>query len=91
MPGTILETRATPPGRVLGPGGEPLAANYDVFCIVDWSPDSRYLLVAEVISPLGSDVVAVLYWSYDRSRRRPERLDLSYLRRALGTYWGGRA
>lgn len=48
---TILETRATPAGRVLGPGGEPLAANYDVFCIVDWSPDSRYLLVAEVISP----------------------------------------
>jgi hypothetical protein len=72
-------------GRLLGPSGQPWDEDwdYDEFCGVDWTPDSRLLLVLENVSILASDTGCDQYWVYDRSVKKPALVDTSGLQRRL--------
>jgi hypothetical protein len=87
---TIFESRTSRRGRVLGPDGRELDANYDVFCAVDWSSDGRYLIVQEVIGTWPSNAFDDLYWVWDRTRERRAMLDVAPLLHAVAIHWKAR-
>jgi hypothetical protein len=85
---TIFRTRADKAGHVVGPAGQVLAhANADEFCVVDWSRDSRYLFVSELIGPTESDNTTIHLWIYDLQRKRRFLVQQAPLRRAIENYW----
>ena len=85
---TVFRTRASKAGRVVGPAGNILGwANADQFCVVDWSRDSRYLLVRELVGPTESDNGIDYVWGYDVRARRRFLIPLSGLRRVVEAHW----
>lgn len=85
---TIFRTRADKAGHVVGPAGRVLAhANADEFCVVDWSRDSRYLFVSELIGPTESDNTTIHVWIYDLQRKRRFLVQQAPLRRAIENHW----
>jgi len=74
-------------GKVLSSPPAFSDANYNIFCIVDWSPDSNYLLLQEILGHLYSDVWNDYYWIYDRLRRQSMVIDLKSLKQAIERYW----
>lgn len=82
----IFETRIKG-GKVLISHPDYSDANYNVFCIVDWSSDSNHLLLQEVLGRLYSDVWGDYYWIYDRLNRQRTLIDLKPLQQAIEGYW----
>jgi len=82
----IFETQIKA-GKVLSSHPDYSDANYNVFCIVDWSSDSTRLLLQEILGYLYSDVWNDYYWIYDRVRRQRILMDLKPLKRAIERYW----
>jgi len=80
----ILRTRLNSTGRVLWPDGKADEfTNASAFCVVDWSPDSRYLLVIETIAELRSDVISEFYWVHDLRQQRARQIPTKRLREAI--------
>lgn len=75
--------------------GAPLRApnwqpgSFSVLCPVDWSSDSRLLLVEELVGVMNSEFSPVA-WTYDTGQRRWTLIDSSELRRVLEAYWKAR-
>jgi hypothetical protein len=83
---TIFETR-TKAGRIISTDRHFNDPTYNVFCVVDWSPDGNDLLVQEVLGTLYSDVWNDSYWIYNRMRRQRGLIDLKPLKQAIEKYW----
>ena len=85
---TVFRTRTNPAGHVIGPDGRVWApANGDQFCPVDWSRDSRYLLVRELIGRTESDNTSTTVWVYEVPKKQRALIRQSTLRRTLETHW----
>lgn len=85
---TSRELIALPPGTWNGqPRRQP--GSFSVLCPVDWSSDSRLLLVEELVGVMNSEFSPVT-WTYDTGQRRWTLIDSSELRRALEAYWKAR-
>lgn len=82
----IFATRITG-GKILSSHPDYGDANYNVFCIIDWSPDSTHLLLQEVLGRLHSDVWTDYYWIYNRLRRQRTLIDLKPLKESIERYW----
>lgn len=87
---TIYET-PTKVGKIISTNPRFTDPNYNIFCVVDWSPDSNYLLVQEALGYLSSDTWDDSYWIYNRMRRQRELIDLKPVKQAIERYWGKRA
>ncbi len=64
-----------------------VADAYDAFCAIDWSADSRFLLVQQITGQMNSDVSFDALWIYDRERGRRMSVDLGHVRRTALAYW----
>ena len=85
---TVLRSGLNKVGRLVGPDGKVrTSANADQLCVVDWSRDSRYLLVRELIGPTESDNTITDVWVYDVQKKRRSVTPQSSLRRAIERYW----
>ena len=85
---TVFRTRADKAGHVVGPTGQVLRhANADEFCVVDWSRDSRYMLVRELIGPTESDNTTIHVWAYDLQRKKRFLVRQAPLQHAIENYW----
>jgi hypothetical protein len=87
---TIFETR-TKAGKILSTDPHFNDPTYNIFCVVDWSPDSNDLLVQEVLGNMYSDVWNDSYWIYNRMRRQRELVNLKLLKQAIEKYWQKKA
>lgn len=83
---TIFGTR-TKAGKIISTDPHFTDPTYNIFCLVDWSPDSNYLLVQEILGYMSSDVWNDSYWIYNRLRRQRELIDLKPLKQAIEKYW----
>lgn len=86
----ILQSSMNEKGRIIASNKKAEEDFYDGFCIVDWSPDSRYILVERMQGPLGSDAVWFETWFYDTNSREKHNVNLSALRREVERYWQGK-
>jgi hypothetical protein len=87
---TIFQTQ-TKAGKITSTSPDYPDPDYNVFCVVDWSPDSNYLLVREVLGYMSSDVWLDSYWLYNRTRRRREFIDLKPVKQAIERHWTKRS
>ena len=87
---TIFETR-TKAGKIISTDPHFTDPTYNIFCVVDWSPDGNYLLVQEVLGHVYSDVWGDSYWVYNRMRRQRDLIALKPLKQAIENYWQKRA
>jgi hypothetical protein len=87
---TIFETR-TKAGKIISTDPHFSDPTYNIFCVVDWSPDSNNLLMQEILGALYSDVWNDSYWIYNRLRRQRELIDLKPLKQAIEKYWQKKA
>jgi hypothetical protein len=87
---TIFETR-TKAGKIISTDPHFTDATYNIFCVVDWSPDGNDLLVQEVLGTLYSDVRSDSYWVYNRMRRQRDLIALKPLKQAIENYWQKKA
>lgn len=74
-------------GKVLSSHPDFKDANYNVYCIVDWSSDSNQLLLQEILGHLYSDVWNDYYWIYHRLRRQRTLIDLKPLMQTVEKHW----
>lgn len=89
---TVFRTRMNKAGDIIGPNGKVLAAvNGDQFCVVDWSGDSRYLLVRELIGRTESDNTITYAWVYDSQKKQRSLIRQATLRRAIEAHWKRKA
>lgn len=82
----IFETQIKA-GKILSSHPDNRQADYNIFCIVDWSSDSTHLLLQEVLGRLYSDVWVDYYWIYNRIRRQRVLIDLKPLKQEIEKYW----
>jgi hypothetical protein len=83
---TIFVTR-TKGGKITTTSPDYPDPNYNLFCVIDWSPDSNYLLVREVLGYMSSDVWLDSYWLHNRARSRRELIDLKPVKQAIERHW----
>jgi len=81
----VFETRSTADGKIIW-RGQFLDDNHHLFCVLDWSWDSRYLLIRESVGIADSDVGGDSYWIYDRDDGATRLIELSPLRQAVKDY-----
>ncbi len=81
----IFETQIKE-GKILSIHPDSGTDNYNKFCIIDWSPDSNYLLLHEMLGILYSDTWDDHYWIYDQRRRQRRLIDPEPLEQALKEY-----
>ena len=81
----VFEAEGTADGKIIR-RGQLLEDNHHVFCVLDWSWDSRYLLIRESVGIADSDVGGDSYWIYDREDGIPRVVELSHLHRAVENY-----
>ena len=85
---TVFRTRTNQAGQIVGPTGKGFGwADADEFCVIDWSRDSRHLLVREVIGKTETDKASVNVWVYDLKTKRRSVIPLSYLHRTIVDHW----
>jgi hypothetical protein len=87
---TIFETR-TKAGKIISTDPHFTDPTYNIFCVVDWSPDGNYLLVQEVLGHVYSDVWGDSYWVYNRMRHQRDLIALKPLKQAIENYWQKKA
>ena len=80
---TVFAARATSAGKIIWHDGKVRQENVHVFCDIDWSWDSRYLIIDELISHTNSDVFENYYWIYDRAQKSRSKIDTKYLNRLV--------
>jgi len=83
---TILRTQTDDAGKIVGPNPKAWG-NADQFCVIDWSRDSRHLLIQEVVGPMESDNTALYVWVYDLHTKRRSVIPVSALHRAITGHW----
>jgi hypothetical protein len=83
---TIFETR-TRAGKIISTHPDFNDSTYNIFCVVDWSPDGNYLLIQEVLGYQSSDVWDDSNWIYNRMHRQRGLIDLKPLKQAIEKYW----
>lgn len=62
---------------------EPSAGTHDEYCPLDWSMDSRFLLIEQITGPSHSDNIDLLGWIFDRYTGRRSRIDTRELESAI--------
>ena len=79
--------------RDLAPDGylrgykDPLdSGSYDAYCAVDWSADSRLLLVNHTRGPQGSDHLDIDTWVFDRLTKKRQRTNPTELAKNVEWY-----
>jgi hypothetical protein len=87
---TIFETR-TKAGKIISTDPHFTDPTYNIFCVIDWSPDGNDILVQEVLGNMYSDVWNDSYWIYNRLRRQRDLIDLKPLKQAIEKYWQKKA
>jgi len=85
---TVFRTQTNQAGEIVGPTGKAFEwANADQFCVIDWSRDSRQLVVLEVIGRTEADNRTANVWIYALQAKRRSVIPLSALHRAITDYW----
>ena len=82
----VFRSDRTPDGHLRNFRGPFVLGSYDAFCAIDWSADSRFLLVEHTRGLQGSDSLNINTWVFDRITKTQRRTNLNELLNAVEQY-----
>ena len=82
----VLRSDRTPDGHLRNFRGPFALGSYDAFCAIDWSANSRFLLIEHTRGPQGSDNLSISTWVFDRLTKTRQRTNLNQLIKAIETH-----